>query len=226
MADRFPWAVFNTTANEPISTQRQVSTELVRHLIFSILSKKDMDLSFPFPLFPFIYLPTTTTTANNGASKRSHASFTLEGIVLEGGHQVSDTSLGGGASLNNESGGGPHGKTSVVNFLGLEALKLGRVASAESEWIQAKVTWFAHAGFAAGGGGDSGDHLGDHDHDEGEGNVLWVGAPELPEGIHLVLGGGHLATWSRSEAFGLDESNDGKHGNTGVLDEIDCKYLG
>ena len=146
------------------------------------------------------------------------AAHCLEGIVRQGLHQVLNTALVGGASLHKKSGGGPHGKAAVGNLLGLEALELGGVALAEAEGVEAEVTGGAVAGLAAGGGGDAGDHLNDGDHDEAEGDVLGVGVPELPEGVHLALGGGGLAAGGGAEDLDLEDAGDGEHGDTGVLE--------
>ena len=146
------------------------------------------------------------------------AAHCLEGIVRQGLHQVLNTALVGGASLHKKSGGGPHGKAAVGDLLGLEALELGGVALAEAEGVEAEVAGSAVAGLAAGGGGDAGDHLNDGDHDEAEGDVLGVGVPELPEGVHLALGGGGLAAGGGAEDLDLEDAGDGEHGNTGVLE--------
>jgi hypothetical protein len=45
-----------------------------------------------------------------------------------------------------------------------------------------------------------------------------MSTPELPEGVHLALIGGHFTSWSRSEDFHLKDTNYSKHGNTAVLD--------
>ena len=102
--------------------------------------------------------------------------------------------------------------------MGLEALELGRVALAEAEGVEAEVAGGAVAGLAAGGGGDAGDHLNGGDHDEGEGNVLGVRVPQLPEGVHLALGGGGLAAGGGAEDLDLENAGDGEHGHTGVLE--------
>ena len=142
----------------------------------------------------------------------------LESIVRQGIHQVLNTALVGGASLHKKAGGGPHGEAAVGNLLGLEALELGRVALAEAEGVEAEVAGGAIAGLAAGGGGDAGDHLNGGDHDEGEGNVLGVRVPQLPEGVHLALGGGGLAAGGGAEDLDLEDAGDGEHGHTGVLE--------
>ena len=124
----------------------------------------------------------------------------------------------GGASLHKKTSSGPHRKTAVGDLLRLETFELGGIALAEAKGIKAEVTGSALTGLTAGGGGDTANHLNDRDHDKAKGDVLGVGVPQLPEGIHLALGGGGLAAGRGAEDLDLEDTSDGEHGNTAVLD--------
>jgi hypothetical protein len=102
--------------------------------------------------------------------------------------------------------------------LSLKASILGGIASLESKWVKPKVTWCTVSGLAAGCGSNTADHLDNHDHDKAECNVLWVGVPQLPECIHLILGCGSLASRCWSEKLNLKDTGNSKHAKTTMLE--------
>jgi hypothetical protein len=142
----------------------------------------------------------------------------LEGVVSEGGHQVSKCAVVGGHALQDFTSGSKHSKTSVGNFLGLEALELVGISLLEAKRVQAEVTRSTHARLSSRSGSNSGDGLNERDCEEGGEDVLWVGIPDLPESIHLVLVCGHFTSGGRAENFDLEDTSNGKHGNTAMLE--------
>mmetsp|Transcript_24517 Transcript_24517/g.31990 ORF Transcript_24517/g.31990 Transcript_24517/m.31990 type:complete len:208 (-) Transcript_24517:22-645(-) len=124
----------------------------------------------------------------------------------------------GGATLNDKSGSGPHGKTAIGNFLCLEAFKGSGITVAESKRIKTKVTGGTFSRFASRGGGNTGNHFRNGDHNQTKGDVLGMGTPKLPEGIRLAFVGGHFTSRCGSEDLNLEESSNGHHGNTCMLD--------
>mmetsp|Transcript_22068 Transcript_22068/g.61418 ORF Transcript_22068/g.61418 Transcript_22068/m.61418 type:complete len:275 (+) Transcript_22068:255-1079(+) len=149
---------------------------------------------------------------------RARKRLCLEGVVLQGSHQVSDGAVSSCHSLHNFSSGSEHGETAIGDLLSLQSLELVCVSLSVPEWVESEVTWGALSCDASLRDGDSGEGLDEHDSDEAGGDVLWVGTPDLPECVHLVLGGGHFASWGWSEDLNLEDSGDGEHGNTSMLD--------
>mmetsp|Transcript_22890 Transcript_22890/g.41353 ORF Transcript_22890/g.41353 Transcript_22890/m.41353 type:complete len:243 (-) Transcript_22890:51-779(-) len=158
--------------------------------------------------------------------------FSLERVVADGLHEVSDSTIACGHSLCKESRGRPHGQPSVRHFLCLQPHDLSLVHLKVSKRIKAKVTGLTVATVPSTRYGNTGDHFNNRNHDEGKCDVLGMGTPELPESIHLVLGGGRLASGRRAESLNLHNACDSKHGNTAVLElslakpvEIDANVI-
>ena len=140
----------------------------------------------------------------------------LKGVVLESVQQVLDSTLASGGSLNEKTHCGEHGKASVGNFPRLKGIV--HLTSLEVKRVESEVTWSTVSGLATSSGSNTRDHLDNHDHDKTERNVLWVGVPQLPEGIQLVLGSGSLTSWSWSENFNLNNTGDSKHCKAAMLE--------
>ncbi len=136
---------------------------------------------------------------------------------MDGSSQISQSTILCCASLNNFSHGGEHGQTSVGSLLGF---KLGPTSwvLGPREWVESKVTRSTLSRFPSKSGGNTREGLNEHNKNESGRNVLWVGIPELPESINLVLGCRHFISWSRSEDFHLEETDNCQHGQAAMLD--------
>ena len=126
--------------------------------------------------------------------------------------------------LCDETGGGKHGKTSVLEFLRLQDLELFWVRWLQSQWVEANVTWGVVRTQKAGLG--DWDILGVDPSDFGTGlfrrtNEDRQKGPERSRDLRKVadgraLDGGIEQKRGSFHGFTNEETNGGQHGNTSV----------
>jgi hypothetical protein len=133
-------------------------------------------------------------------------------------------SLSIGKLLSHEASGGKHGKTSVLEFLGLHLEELGRVLGLQVEGVETEVSWQIVVSEKSGLG--DGDILG---LDPADGGTLLLGGtngnsqsnPESDRDLGQVGDGraSNLSVEKERRTLNLltdEETDSGKHGNTPV----------